>query len=462
MSVLADVSMPPLRAENEPSGLVLAAVEKRGIPLFHARLSLPAGAARDPAGKTGLASFTSDLLRRGTARRNAEAVDALIEGMGAHLSVEANMDECALGLTVPFELAATALDALLEVALEPSFPADEVERAKRHTLSELQSDLDEPSTVASRALSVLGYGASHPYGHPLAGRTRDVETFTRADVTAFHASCYRSQGALLSLCGDASRDELIALARARLGQARFAGFANTKVAPDADSLALNTITNRDSAYAIAKRTGLTALIIHKDDSTQAQLRIVAPGLSRRAPGWAAAFVSNSALGGGFTSLLVDAIRVERGLSYSVSSRLSMNRHAGLSLFSSFTKNETLRELIDVSLEKMRGYAESGPSQDALAKAQRYLAGLFPFSLQGLEGLAEQLSDSVLDGTGLDSVEHYRTLITAVTAAEAKEAARTLSPARDGAQIVIVGDSAAAQKALAGICPVEIRPIAEFA
>src|SRR5256885_4790474 len=34
-----------------------------------------------------------------------------------------------------------------------------------------------------------------------------------------------------------------------------------------------------------------------------------------------------------------------------------------------TKNETLRELVDVALEKMRAYARTGPSKDALEKAR---------------------------------------------------------------------------------------------
>ncbi len=106
---------------------------------------------------------------------------------------------------------------------------------------------------------------------------------------------------------------------------------------------------------------------------------------------------NTALGGGFTSLLVDAIRVDRGLSYSVSTRLYMNRRAGLSVFSSFTSNESLRELVDVALEKMREYAAAGPSEDAVEKARRYLAGLFPLGLESHEALAEQVADALLDG-----------------------------------------------------------------
>jgi len=70
----------------------------------------------------------------------------------------------------------------------------------------------------------------------------------------------------------------------------------------------------------------------------------------------------------------------------------MNRRAGLSVFASSTKTETLRELIDVALEKMRAYAAGGPSEDALDQARRYLAGLFPLGLESHEALAEQVAD----------------------------------------------------------------------
>ena len=173
-------------------------------------------------------------------------------------------------------------------------------------------------------------------------------------------------------------------------------------------------------------------------------------------------MANTALGGGFTSLLVDAIRVDRGLSYSVSTRLHMNRRAGLSLFSSFTKNETLRELVDVALEKMREYANSGPTQDALEKARRYLAGLFPLGLESHEALAEQIADALLDGLGLEHLKSYRSRVLAVTAEQAREMAAELSPARDGALLIVVGEAEAARQELNGLCPMEVRQLEEFA
>jgi len=191
------------------------------------------------------------------------------------------------------------------------------------------------------------------------------------------------------------------------------------------------------------------------------VRIVAPGLSRTTPRYAEAVVTNTALGGGFTSLLVDAIRVDRGLSYSVNTRLYMNRRAGLSVFSSFTKNETLRELVDVALEKMSAYAKAGPAEDALEKARRYLAGLFPLGLESHEALAEQVADVLLDGLGLDHLRTYRSRIAAVKAEQAREVAAELSPARDGAQIIVVGEADIARRALNGLCPVDVRQLEEF-
>ena len=444
--MIRDVALPPVQIAQEPSGLTLIGVQRRAVPLFHARLSVPAGAAEDPRGKAGLAQFTADLLRRGTMRRDARGVDELIESMGTGLGIEVSLDEAALTLTVPADLTRQALDALLEVALEPSFPEEEVASARRRTLASLQSDLDEPSSVAARAVVTHGYGAHHPYGHPAHGFRRDVETFQREDALGFHASRFNARGALLVLVGTASPEELLALGRERLAQLRWP--------PPAQRAPLD--------FAALPREGMRALVWHKPDSTQAQVRIVATGIPRRSPLYMPGLVENTALGGGFTSLLVDAIRVDRGLSYGVSTRLAMARHAGLSVFSSFTRNETLRELVDVALDNMRRYAQTGPSAEALTKAKSYLAGLFPLGLESSEALAEQIADALLDGLGLEHLATYRSRIAAVTAAQARDAAAQLSPARDGTQIVVVGDGEVGRKALVDLCPVDVRPIEELA
>jgi zinc protease len=441
------MQLPPLEIFEDASGLKIVAIQKKGLPLFHARLSLPAGTCEDPPGKAGLAQFTVDLLRRGTRRRSARDVDDLIESMGAQLFSDASLEEAALGLTVPSELAERALDALLEVTLEPLFDEQEVSAARRRTIASLQSDLDEPASVAGRAVATLGFGPAHPYGHPGQGFKRDVETFVREDALAFHATRYQPRGSLLAVVGPAAPAELLQLAQRQLAQ--------WKWPTPAQRAQLKFDTLRTDSEP------LRAIVIHKADATQAQVRIVSPGVARNTPRYAEAVVMNNALGGGFTSLLVDAIRVDRGLSYSVASRLHLNRRAGLCVFGSFTKNETLRELVDVALELMRSYASTGPSEELLQKSRQYLAGLFPLGLESHEALAEQIADCLLDGLGLQHLTTYRQRVLAVTREGAREMAALLSPAKPGAQLIVVGDAANASKALDGLCPIEVRQLEDF-
>src|SRR5262249_8223652 len=127
--------------------------------------------------------------------------------------------------------------------------------------------------------------------------------------------------------------------------------------------------------------GMRAVVIHKPDATQAQTRMVSPGLPRSTPRYAEAVVTNTALGGGFTSVRVDATRVGGGLAYSVHARLQMTGGAGLRVFSSSTKNEPRREVVARAREKRRASAQPGPGGAAGEKARRYLAGLFPLGLE---------------------------------------------------------------------------------
>src|SRR5207237_10896849 len=103
-----------------------------------------------------------------------------------------------------------------------------------------------------------------------------------------------------------------------------------------------------------------------------------------------------------------------------------------------------------------------PSHAALAKANADLGGLFPLGPESHESRAEQIGDSILDGLGANHLATYRSRLAAVTAAQARDAAAQLSPARDGVQILVVGDGEVGRKALADLCPVDVRPIEELA
>jgi zinc protease len=355
--------------------------------------------------------------------------------MGADLRLETSPDSTAFSLLVPTEHLEPALELMGEVVREPAFPAKEVVAARRRTLARLQTDLDDPSILAADALYRVALGR-HPYAHPGRGRAREVRTFTRSDCVAWHGRMVRPAGATLVLAGDVQGQEALSLARSLFG-----GWESPVVA-------------HRPLPRVPPIEGQRILLVDRPEANQAQVRLASIGPERLYPQIIAARLSAQILGGSFSSRLVDAIRVNRGLSYGVSSYLTESEAGGLFVVSSYTKNETLRELVDVAIEETARYRASGPGAEELSRAQRYFNGLFPLAMERGEQLARALAEVKRHGRSFDWLERRRERVAAVTLDEAAaEARRFFLPGGWAASVVGRAKDLAPQ--LAGLGRVQV-------
>jgi len=199
------------------------------------------------------------------------------------------------------------------------------------------------------------------------------------------------------------------------------------------------------------------VVVDKPDATQVQVRIALPAFARSSPEYIPAVVANAVFGGGFTSRLMEAIRVNRGLSYGVRSRFATSRAGGLFFVSSFTKTATAGELVEVALEEARRYCDGGPGAEELERAKAYLAGLYPLSLETHDQLAEKLADLRLFGLPVEHVTEYRERVRAVTADECLAVARRHFPLDGRGVVVAVGPARDVAPQLERFGPVEIVP-----
>ena len=439
---VAPLKLPPITEETLANGLAVVTARKADLPLVAVRLVIRAGAARDPKGKEGLASFAGALLRRGTTKRTADEIDDAVEQIGGLLGVDVGYESTSIAATVPSEHVATALDVIAELARRPSFPEKEFNLEKRRHLAQLQQELDDPSGVADRALIRFFYGKDHPYAHPTDGHTASVKTFKRADMAAFHEKAFTPRGATLFFVGDIDAKTAGELARQVLGSWTGADLPErTKTAP-------------------GQASGIDVLVVDKPDATQAQVRAVVPGMPRKDPAYYAAIVANTIVGGGFTSRLVDEVRVNRGLSYSVSTRVIALRDTGAVSFSTFTRTDTVRQIIDVSLKVMSEFHKNGPTEEEVRKAKRYVIGLYPGRVESIDALAEALAGARLADLPFDSIEAYRNRIGDVDVAAAAGAARFF-PNDACAKIVVVGSAEKIRPQLAGLGTLSVARIADY-
>jgi zinc protease len=434
--VTSTITLPPVHRERLPNELEVVVAERPGVPLAAARLVLRGGASLDPEGRHGLSHLAALAARRGTRRRTGAQIDLVVESLGAELGSGVDEDASYYGISAPVEGLGTCLDILADVASRPTFPAAEVARLRRREVAALAHDVDEPALIADRALLEYAY-AGHPYGHAAEGRSRHLARATRADVLSYHTAGYLPAAALLVVVGRVRGAEVLELVRRRFG-----GWKASGAAPLPPSRPAPPETR--------------VVVVDKPDVTQTQVRIASAGFPRKSPDYHAGVVASALLGGGFASRLMEAIRVNRGLSYSVRSRFLTSGVGGIFTISTFTKLETTAEIVKVALDEAARFADGGPTDEELDRTKSYLCGLYPLSLETHDQLAEKLADLALFGLSDEDVTRFPERIRAVDAAAAREAARRYFPLEQRL-VVAVGPARRIAKALGAFGPVEVVP-----
>ncbi|HET6204711.1 MAG TPA: pitrilysin family protein [Planctomycetota bacterium] len=394
--MIAPASVPPLlrdlRREVLPSGLLLLAREDRRLPLVFLGIGLRRGAVEDPVGKEGALRLLLSLLKKGAGERDAEGIAADLESLGAALLERTTSEHALLGLEVLAERFEEALSLLADLVLRPTLSPTEVEKERRRLAAELRREEEDARLAASRKFERALF-LTHPYGRTAAGTSEGVGACRREDLLALR-SLFAPGNALLVLLGD--------LDERRLAAARetFGGWRDA-VLPERD-------------LPRPEPDGRRVVLSHRPGATQAQLRLGRISIARTHPAYFPLLVANTVLGGGFSSLLVDAVRVNRGLTYGISSRLDARRFGGAIAIETFTKNASVAETVEAACGELARLRSGFLPPGAVERAKRYLAGQWPFSVETAPALASALVSAEAVGIGAEGLASFVPSVHAVS------------------------------------------------
>jgi predicted Zn-dependent peptidase len=376
----------------------------------------PGGGAR----LAGLASFTAEMLRRGAGERTAEQIAEEVAFVGGDLSVDTRFDYTVVQVQVLREHLDFALGLLADLAQRPTFAPEEIDFVRQRELDRLAHMSSQPQWIANQAFFRALYGPGHPYNARDA-LPETVRSLNREHLVAFHAEHYVPRNSLLVVAGDVQPDEIRAAA-----ERHFGGWAE-RPAP---------------VHAIPEppaRTERSVLVVHRPDSTQAELWVGNTGVNRADPEFLELFIASQVLGGSSSARLFENLRERCGYTYGIYS----NVYTGLgrvpfvisgSVETRYTAG-ALREIF-AELDRIRA---SEPPADDLAEAQAYLVGSFPFSTETAADLADLVHTQRVYGLPDDYWSTYRSALSAVSASDALTAARDyIRP--DDTLVVIVGDA----------------------
>ena len=117
------------------------------------------------------------MLTKGTAGHSEAQIADTVDGLGASLDASAGEDFLSVSANGLSAYANTLFSLLADVTLNPTFPAQELERTRLQTVNSLTASLARPATIADAAMSRLVYGA-HPYGNFASGTPATIAGLT--------------------------------------------------------------------------------------------------------------------------------------------------------------------------------------------------------------------------------------------------------------------------------------------
>ena len=405
-----------------PQGARVLFVESRELPMLDVAVDFPAGSARDPAGKSGLAQLTHGLLDQGAGGLSDTVIAHRLADVGAVLSGQFDRDRAGVSLRTLSSTAEKnkALDLLTRVLQRPDFPEAVIRREKQRLIASIREAEADPGEVASKAFYRALYG-THPYARDEAGDPAAIARLTRGELRAFYRSHYSASNAVISLMGDITRAEAEVIAQ-RLA----AGLAPGTPLPALPKPAPAAATDTRIAHP----------------SAQSHVLVGAVGVARNAPDFFPLFVGNYVLGGGgFDSRLLREVRDKRGYAYSAYSYFLPMMEAGPFQLGLQTKREQTDDALKVAQDTLRQFIADGPSEAELKQAKDNLTGGFPLRIDSNKKILDYLSVIGFYKLPLDYLDTWVDQVNAVDVAAVRQAfARRIDP--DKLVTVVVGAGSA--------------------
>jgi len=418
------VRFPAVRAVTLTNGLAMRTVEHPGQPVVTFLLTMPAGSASDPAGQSGLAALTADLLDEGSDERTALDLHTALERIGARLGIEVGSDATKVSLTTLSRSAAEGLALLAEIVARPRFDETDVARVRDMRRSRVRQLRAVPGAVADRVfLETLFPG--HPYGHLGIGTDDSLAGLTAAHVRQFHRDVFQLGTATLIAVGALTHDRLIDAAERAFGDVPVRSTTDTVVV--------------DPAGLAAPGPPLARLVlVDRPGAVQSELRVGHVAVARSAPDYHALQVLNMVLGGQFVSRLNLSLREEKGYTYGVRTAFDCRRAPGpFAMQGSVQSGATVEAVQEVfeQIEAIRGDRPVTPAELDMARAA--LSRGFPRGFETASQVARGLGRLVLHGLPEDYYDRFVPHVEAVDAS-AVTAAATAHLHADRAVAVIVG------------------------
>jgi predicted Zn-dependent peptidase len=415
------VTLPKAYETKLSNGLQVIVLEQHKLPTFTMQMVVLSGGLSDPADQRGAALYTASLLSEGTRTRDSRQIAEQAESLGATLNAGSGLSTItsnitASGLTENFD---QIMELFADLILNPSFPADELNKLKTRAIAQLRSQRAQASFLANEMFAKVMYG-SHP-ASKVALTPEEIRNLRRETLQKFHATNYKPNNAIFAIVGDVKPAEIVAKLEKAFGSWQRGDVPATDIPK-------------------ANETGSAKIyVINRVPSVQTNLILGNLSVERSDPDYFALDVMNQVVGGGASARLFLNLREDKGYTYGAYTGVSAFKYRGTFRANTEVRTEVTKGSMDELMHELKRIRDEKVEQEEFDRAKRTIIGSFALQLESPNALLNNIITQKIYGLPADYWDTYPQRIAAITQDDVQRVARKyLDLSR--LQIVAVGDA----------------------
>ncbi len=400
------------------NGLKATLIPYGEVPKLTASIRVRTGNIHEAAEQVWLADLMADLMKEGTATRNATDIAQEAAKMGGEVNIGVGLDQTNVTGDVLAEFGPALIELMADVIRNPSFPEDELSRLKRDMVRQLNIQQSQPSTKAFVKFRETMYG-DHPYGR-IYPEEAQLNGYTIDDIRGFYGENVSAARSHIYVSGKFDQKAVERAIRDQFSDWEAgAGIAIVEASPSSSR---------------------QVIMVDIPGAAQSNVYIGLPVIDPSHKDYVAMQVTNSLLGGSFGSRITTNIREDKGYTYSPYSQLSSRyRDAYWAQVAAIT-TEVTGPAIEEIFKEINLLQTEPPSQEELEGIQNYMAGTFVLQNSSRQGLIGQLAFLELHELDRSYLTNYVDNIYAVTPADVQRITQEYL-VDENMLIVIAGDVA---------------------
>lgn len=368
------------------NGIDVVWLEDSKLPTYDISIYFGEGAIGDAKGLEGATEITLNQLTSGSKKFSQKEIIEQLEFYGVSYGSSVTHEFADFSISGLVKDYKPTVKLICHLFNEATFPEPELNTLKARVLSSLKSIVTNHGALANHifraeTLKSTGYGTS------VEGNIASLKKISSTDLKVRIGELNNKVKKRIYIKGPKS---ILGVKQILSKDCGWTNNGKKREYPKVKSIVRNN----------------SLIFIPMKDANQAQVRIGRILTTKEVSGENDELMAFAAkfMGGGFTSRLVQGLRVEKGLTYSASAYASGQSSYGRSGISTFTKNETLPELLSATKEIIEK-ASTDIDESIFKRAKKNIKGNY---LLGLESTSDFLKNLMFfDHKGIDYDHIYK-------------------------------------------------------